>query len=167
MAAVAALPFVFAAVLVVMEKPSLASAIGLGLAGALALHAGHPQLTYYTAVFACIWCAVRLVSESRSSARAAARVFVALLAGGALAVGLSAYRLLPLAAELRLVTRSNASGAFLFGSSGLAPAGLLTEFHPEYHGSPLNDSFAEGWDRHLLSGCRAHAAGGGRIRDGK
>jgi hypothetical protein len=146
LAGVAALPFVFAAVMFVLDKPSLAAAIGLAFATAFALHAGHPQVTYYTAVFAALWCSVHLLRTYRVDRRRSGRMLVTLAGGAALALGLSAYRLLPILADLPLATRSDASGAFFFGGAPLAPAGLLTLLYPEYHGSPLDDSFAEGWE---------------------
>ena len=91
------MPFLFAAVLVVLDRPTLPSTLCLGAAGALALHAGHPQLTYYSAVFVSIWCVARLAYEARANRGKAVRLLAALLAGLTLAVTLSAYRLLPIA----------------------------------------------------------------------
>lgn len=151
-AAVAAVPFVFATGLLVLERPSLASALGLGLAGTVALHAGHPQVTYYTALLVGLWGVAHLVRTGQANVAAAARVFTALLSGAALAVGLSAYRLLPIAADLPLVTRSDATGEFVFGGASLVPAALLTLIRPEYWGTPLDDSYAEGWEYILYLG---------------
>jgi hypothetical protein len=146
LAAVTALPFVFAAALLVLDRPSFARTVGLGLAGALALHAGHPQLTYYTAMFVAAWCLVRVVGEARSNPPAAARTLGALLGGLALALGLSAYRLLPIAADLPLVTRSDASSGVFLGTVPLPASALFTVFNPEYLGTPLDDSYFEGWE---------------------
>ena len=150
--AVAALPFVFAATLVVLDRRSLAGAIGLALAGALALHAGHPQLTYYTAVFVALWGVVHVAREALVDARAAARLFAVLFAAAALAVGLAAYRLLPIAADLPLVTRSEAGREMFIGTGPMPVLGLFTILYPEYFGTPLNDSYPEGWEYILYLG---------------
>ena len=55
LAGIAAMPFLFATSALVLERGSLSSALALGGAGALSLHTGHPQLTYYAVLFIALW----------------------------------------------------------------------------------------------------------------
>ena len=64
LAGIAAMPFLFGTSALVLERASLSSALSLGGAGALSLHTGHPQLTYYAVLFIMLWSLQRIVRSS-------------------------------------------------------------------------------------------------------
>ncbi len=62
------------------------------------------------------------------------------------ACGLSAYLLLPIAADMSLVTRGAASYDFFLGRVPYPAVALLTLANPELFGTPLDGSFVESWE---------------------
>ncbi|MBI5241064.1 MAG: hypothetical protein HY926_11375 [Elusimicrobia bacterium] len=125
------LPLLFIAVARALERPGAASALGVALAGALALHSGHPQLLYYSVLFLAAFAALR----------ASPRGLAALAVGGVLAAGLAGFLLVPLALESGLLSRGRASYEFFLSGHGLTWRHLLTFLHPEALGSPLSGSY--------------------------
>ena len=139
------LPLLFAAVLRAVENPGAAGALTVGLAGALGLHSGHIQLFYYSSLFLACFAAVRAVLRARQGdARAATRELATLAAGAALATGLGACILLPLAADAPLLSRGRSSYDFFLSGHALTPRHLLTFLNPEALGTPLNASYPHG-----------------------
>jgi len=147
LAGLAAMPLFFAAFARLLERPTFQMSVVAGLAGALLLHSGHPQIPYYCVLFAGLWSGVRITRMTVAGDRAAAaRTLGLLVAAAAVAVGLSAYLLVPIALDATLVTRGAASYDFFLGPSPFSAWGLLTLFDPEFFGTPLEGTFAEAWE---------------------
>jgi hypothetical protein len=144
---ISALPFLFGSMAGVLERPTVRSALALGGAGALSLHSGHLQLPYYSSLLIAAWgifaIGYLVVHGQRDLAWRVGR-FVAL--GGLIAVGLSAYLLLPLGTDIGLSTRTATTYEFFL--RGTPPFGLhlLTFFNPELYGTPRDGTFVEGWE---------------------
>jgi hypothetical protein len=146
-AGVAALPLLFGTAAVVLEKPSLRSTLALGGAGALSLHSGNLQLAYYATLFIGLWTAARLGRQILAgNSVMAARTAGSIVLAGLMAIGLSAYLIVPLAADARLITRTAASYEYFLSNDPLSALGLLTIFNPELFGTPLDGSFVEAWE---------------------
>jgi hypothetical protein len=144
---IAAMPFLFAASALVLERPSLSSILSLGGAGALSLHAGHPQLIYYAVLFIVLWSLMRIVHLLKDrDVRKAIRVSASLALATLIACGLSAYLLLPIARDAALVTRGAASYEFFLGTTPYPIVALLTLIKPELFGTPLDGSFVGSWE---------------------
>ena len=62
-----------------------------------------------------------------------------------IALGLSAYVLMPLATDFGLSTRPTATYEFFLGETPRNGLHLLTFFNPELFGTPLDGTFVEGW----------------------
>lgn len=147
LAGIAALPLWFGALAITMERPSLRAGLAFGGAGALFLHSGNLQLFYYAALFSLFWTSGRVVRLSTvGDWQTIGRLLGSLALGAAIAVGLSAYLVIPLAHDAGLVTRSVASYDFFLGSHPTSVLDLMTFFHPELHGTPLDGSFVESWE---------------------
>ena len=147
LAGIAAMPFLFGTSALVLERASLSSALSLGGAGALSLHTGHPQFSYYAVLFIMLWSLQRIVSLlARGDVRGAIRVSAALGLAALVACGLSSYLILPIAWDAALMTRGAASYDFFLGSTPYPVAALLTLFNPEVFGTPLDGSFVESWE---------------------
>jgi hypothetical protein len=147
LAGIAAMPLLFATAAIAMERPSWRSALALGGAGALSLHSGHLQLTYYSALFIALWSSVRIARLlARRDLQRARGIVGSLVLGGILSIGLSAYLMLPLARSAGLVTRSAGNYDFFLGDVSVSSLTLLTLLNPELFGSPLDDSFPEAWE---------------------
>ena len=154
LAGIAAMPFLFGASALVLERGSLSSALALGAAGALSLHSGHPQFTYYAVVFIGVWSVHTIVLlAARGDARKARRVSASLAVAALVAGGLSAYLVLPIALDAALVTRGAASYNFFLGATPYPLVALLTLFNPELFGTPLDGSFVESWEHVLYFGA--------------
>ena len=135
-------PLLFAAVFHLAKRPGLRSMLWLAGTGALCLHTGHPQLVYYACCFLTLYVAALAVRWWRERRRQELRrAGTYLLCGGLLAVGMAAYLLVPLAADAPLLTRGQPSYEFFAAFHSLAPRHLLTFFHPEALGSPLDGSY--------------------------
>jgi hypothetical protein len=147
LAGIAAMPFLFGTSALVLERASLPSALALGAAGALSLHTGHPQLTYYAVLFVAVWSLQRIVQLlARGEVRQAVRVSAMLGLAALVACGLSAYLVVPIALDAALVTRGAASDSFFLGSTPYPLMALLTLFNPELFGSALDGRFVESWE---------------------
>ena len=147
LAGIAAMPFLFGTTALVLERASLSSALWLGGAGALSMHTGHPQLTYYAVLFLTLWSLQRIVHLlAAGDVRQAIRVFASLALAALVAGGLSFYLILPIARDAALVTRGAASYNFFLGSTPYPFVALLTLFDPELFGSPLDGSFVGSWE---------------------
>ena len=154
LAGIAAMPFLFGASALVLERASLPSVLALGAAGALSLHTGHPQLTYYAVLFIALFglhSVVRLLAYG--DVQKAARVSTSLGLAALLACGLSAYLVWPIGLDAALVTRGAAGYDFFLGSTPYPIAALLTLFNPEFFGSPLDGRFVESWEYVLYFGA--------------
>jgi hypothetical protein len=151
---IAAIPFLFAASALVLERPSLSSALWLAGAGTLSFHSGHPQLVYYAVLFIVLWTVLRIVhllstGDAQKAIRMSAWVGLAAL----IACGLSSYLLLPIVRDAALVTRGAASYDFFLGSTPYPIAALLTLVNPELFGTPLDGSFVESWEYVMYFGA--------------
>jgi hypothetical protein len=143
------LPLLAAATFRLVRSPSLAGGLALAGAAAFGLHAGHLQLVFYAAWFVCVFLLVAMISAwRREERRVAGRLCLWATAAAILALGLSAYILLPMAAEAPLVSRATVDEAFLRRGHSLGLAHLLTLLHPEMLGSPLDGTYpgAEFWE---------------------
>ncbi|MBP7148131.1 MAG: hypothetical protein KBD01_11335 [Acidobacteria bacterium] len=135
-------PALFVAVYNVVQRPGPLAALLLALAGAVCLHCGVIQLVYYSGLFALAYVVLALAGRlRRGDARGALRTCGWLAAGAALAVGLSAYLLLPLASEAGLVSRSRTTYEFFLSRHAIRPPQLLTFVLPEALGTPLDHSY--------------------------
>ena len=135
-------PALLAAVFHLARRPGLGASLLLAAAGALCLHCGIFQLPFYAALFASAYLAGIVFSLARSGRRreaAAACGWAAL--GAALALGMSAYLILPLAAEAPLLSRGRVSYEFFLSGHALRPAQLETFVLPEAGGTPLNGTY--------------------------
>jgi hypothetical protein len=135
-------PALLAAVFCLARSPGLGSSLLLALAGALCLHCGIFQLPFYAALFAGVYLTGIVIALARSGRRreaAAACGWAALSA--ALALGLSAYLILPLATEAPLLSRSRVSYEFFLSGHALRPAQLETLVLPEGRGTPLTGTY--------------------------
>ena len=147
LAGIAAMPFLFGTSALVLERASLLSALWLGGAGALSLHTGHPQITYYAVLFIMLWSLHRLGHLlAGGDVRKALRVSASLGLAALVACGLSSYLVLPIARDAALVTRGAASYDFFLGSTPYPVVALLTLFKPELFGTPLDGGFVESWE---------------------
>jgi len=154
LAGIAAMPFLFGASAIVLERSSLSSALALATAGALSLHTGHPQLTYYAVVFIALWSGQQIVQLlADGEVRKAMRVSAALGLSAVVACGFAAYLVLPIALDAASVTRGDASYAFFLGSTPYPAVALLTLFNPEFFGTPLDGTFVESWEYVLYFGA--------------
>jgi hypothetical protein len=145
--AISALPLLFSTAAMAFERPSLKSAAALGGAGTLALHAGHLQLTYYALLFIAVWATLTVVRRlSVGERRFAARLSSVLTLAALVAIGLSAYLLLPITTDVGLSTRGAATYEFFLGRTPGYGLHLLTFFNPELYGTPLDGSFVEAWE---------------------
>ena len=67
--AISALPLLFGTAAEAIERPGTRSAVAIGGASALALHAGHLQLTYYSVLFIAGWAIVTLARRMATGDR--------------------------------------------------------------------------------------------------
>ena len=140
--AIVCFPALLAAVFYLARDPGLGAALALTLAGALCLHCGIFQLPFYAALFAAVYLAAAVVSKARSGrSREAAAVFGWSALSAALALGMSAYLILPLAAEAPLISRGRVSYDFFLSGHALRRAQLETFVLPEARGTPLDGTY--------------------------
>lgn len=138
----ALLPLLFAAIFQLAKRPVAGSALALAAIGALGLHAGHLQLFYYSGWFLAAYLLVTQIGSWREGRRREVRqVAVWLCWSGLLGIGMAAYLLLPLAAEAPLMSRSLASEEYLRHGHSLGIGHLLTFFHPEALGTPVDGTY--------------------------
>jgi len=135
-------PLLFASAFALVKGPGLGPALALAASGALCLHSGQLQIVYYAAWFVLAYLVVTWARYRRGGQRPTARklggyVSVASL----LALGMSLYLLLPMAAESPLISRAQATRAFLQSPHTVGLPHLLTLFAPEALGTPLDGSY--------------------------
>jgi hypothetical protein len=137
-------PLLLAAVLHLMDRPSLRAVLLLALAGSLGLHGGHLQIFYYASLFLALYVAVEVAGRLRRGEHQRALYVVSgCLLAAVLAAATSAYLMLPLAAETALTERSASSWEYFLGRGGSAASNLVTFLHPEALGTPLDGSYAD------------------------
>lgn len=136
------LPGLLAAWIGALRRPGIGPLLAVAATGALALSAGSPQLVFYLVLVCLPAVAAEAIHGWARGARQALAGPLRLAAGGVLAVGVAAVVWLPLAGDAPLLSRADTSYEFLLGERGLPPARLLTLFHPEILGTPLDDSYA-------------------------
>jgi hypothetical protein len=118
-------PLLMAAVLHALERPGLSSALVAALAGALCLHTGHLQLSYYMVLFLTPYALLRAAQLWRARQRAQARTLaLTLVFSGVLAAGMTAYLLVPMAAESPLISRSAVTYEYFLSGHALRPGQL-------------------------------------------
>lgn len=136
-------PLLFATLFHLTDRPRARNAAALAAAGALCLHGGHVQLVYYSGWFLAAYALIVVFQRWRAGSRGDAWKTAGWTAvSGVLAVGLSAYLLAPLVADVPLVTRDLASKEFFRSFHSLGWQHVLTIFHPELLGSPRDETYA-------------------------
>ena len=146
---IALFPLLFAVVFRAVKSPGPGSALAVAATGALCLHGGQLQLVYYSGWFLVAYLLMVLVALWRAGRRREARQVAGWLGlAGLLAVGMTVYLLLPMAAEAPLISRGQASDEFFRSGHALEVRHLLTLFYPEALGSPLDGSYpgVEMWE---------------------
>ena len=138
-----ALPLLFATALRLFDRPDPMRTLQAAAAGAFALHAGNVQVVYFALLLLVPWALVRLASRAPAirPTPPAGRVALSVLVAVLLAVGLSAYLLLPLAADAPLLSRAATDYVFFTGAHATTPARLLTFLYPEALGTPLDATY--------------------------
>jgi hypothetical protein len=131
-------PLLFVAVFYIENKNGLKTILALACASAICIHTGHLQLIYYSFWFVAAYVLVKTIQwcitrQWQTVRKVACRLFF----GGALGVGISAYLLVPLAGEATLLSRSHASYDTIVANHVVTFRHLLTFFHPEAAGNPL------------------------------
>jgi hypothetical protein len=135
-------PLLVLCVVRLARAPTLGAACAFALAAFVCLSAGHIQIVYYTSVGCCVYLGARCVTWWRAGQRDhLLRVAAMAALGSLLAVGLTAYLLLPIAAELPLISRSGAGYEFYLAGRGGSALSLLTLFSPELLGTPLDGTY--------------------------
>lgn len=147
------LPLVLTTFERVSEAPSTSLALRLALLFAFAFHGGPPQLAYYAGLFGASHAA--LAGSLLADRRGRLPHTLGMIAlGAALGAGLSAYLLIPLAADAGLIARG--AGSYEFFKSGIVfePATLLTLLDPEILGTPLDRTYprVELWEHEAYFG---------------
>ena len=136
-------PLLFAGLFHLTHQPRARNALALAATGALCLHGGHVQLVYYCGWFLAAYALVALFHRWRAGSQGELWSTAGwIAASGALAAGMAAYLLGPLAADVPLVTRDLASKEFFRSFHSLGWQHLLTFFHPELLGSPRDGTYA-------------------------
>jgi hypothetical protein len=135
-------PPLFAVIFRAVKSPGPGSTLAVAATGVLCLHVGQLQLVYYSGWFLVAYLLVVLVGLWRAGRRQEVRQVVGWLSlGGLLAVGMTAYLLLPMAAEMPLISRGQAWDEFFHSGHAVAARHLLTLFYPEALGSPLDGNY--------------------------
>ncbi len=135
-------PLLFAMVFRLVKCPTPRSALALAAVGGLCLHGGHIQLVYYSGLFLVAYALVALGHLWRAGRYPEMRRTAGwLTASGVLAIGMAAYLLVPLVAEMPLVSRGLASTEFFFSFHSLGWRDLQTFVYPEALGSVLDGSY--------------------------
>lgn len=142
-------PLLLLCVVRLLERPSLAMGLSFAATSAMCLHAGHIQVVYYTTLGCALLICVRAWSLVRAGQSRRVRDALWLLVlGSVLALGISAYLVLPIVAEVPLLARSQATYDFFLSGHAATPSTLGTMIFPELLGTPLDDSYpgAELWE---------------------
>ncbi len=142
-------PLLFAALFHLTDHPRARNALAVAAAGTLCLHGGHLQLVYYCGVFLAAYALIVLVQRWRTGSHGEMwRTAGWIAVSGALAVGMAAYLLVPLMADISLVTRNMASSGFFVGKHAPSWQHLVTFLHPEILGSVRDQNYpgVEMWE---------------------
>lgn len=136
LAAGAWLPWVLLATDHVIERPSLAAAARLALAGALLFLAGQPQIALIGAHAVALFTGVRLLQQHGKGRAHAPRVILALVAGAGIAVLVVGAQLLP---TLELAARSERARLPLTTvmSGAFHPVEAIRFLVPDFFGTPM------------------------------
>lgn len=135
-------PLLFAAAFALVKTPGLGPTLALSASGALCLHSGQLQFVYYAGWFLLAFLLMAWLGYWRSGQRQQARRLAGhTVAGALLALAMSLYLVLPMLAEAGLVSRSQATHAFLQSAHTLGFRHLLTLVQPEVLGTPLDGSY--------------------------
>jgi hypothetical protein len=138
---VALMPAMMAAVMYLMQRPTLGRALLTALVGALCLHTGHLQLLYYIMLFILAYWLWQWVGWIRRREwKVLGKTTGYLVAAGVLAVGMTSYLLIPMASGAKMISRGEGSYQFLTTHS-LESRQLATLFYPEALGSPVDDNY--------------------------
>jgi hypothetical protein len=141
------LPLFCIAALRAIDRPGAMRASGAGLCGALCLCSGQLQLFYYCMLFLSVFALWRAAWIWKGGDSSGSRRTLGCFAGGtALAAGLSAFLLVPLAKDASQLSRASGSFDFFLSSHALSLRHLLTFLHPQALGSPLDGSYPELWE---------------------
>ena len=142
---VISLPLMFAAVFYLAKKPSLGSGLAVAAAGGLCLHAGHLQLFYFSSWFMFAYLLIHVLRQLREKQhRSLLALGTRLIPSVALALGLAAYLIWPLVAEMQFISRKETSYDFFLSNHAISMRHLATFFHPEALGAPLDHSYQTG-----------------------
>lgn len=140
---VALTPLFIASIFYLLKHPGPCSGLLLAVTGTLCLHSGNLQIFYYALLFLGTYVLLRTIFWLGGEGRLhAIRVTIWLPVGTALAIAMTAYLLLPLAAEASLTSRVDASYDFFLGGNPLSVQHLLTLIYPEALGSPIEGTYA-------------------------
>jgi hypothetical protein len=135
-------PLLFAAVFRMEADTRPRAMLAAATVGSICLHAGQLQLVYYACWFLLAWVLTTVIARSRAGGgREARRMAGRICIAGLLATGLAAYLLIPIIAEISLVTRSVASEEFFRSGRAVQLRHLLTFVHPEALGTVFDGSF--------------------------
>jgi hypothetical protein len=135
-------PLLFAATFYVVQKRNLGGTLFFGASVAFCLHTGHLQLIYYTTCFVGMYLLVKALTWLRKRQWHILRYAgLSLLCGAILGAAMVAYLLIPLAAEVPLISRAEASYDFFKFHHVLTLRHLLTFLYPEALGSPLTGDY--------------------------
>ena len=141
---VSATPLFIAALLRMLDRPTLGSTLLLSLATGLCLHSGHLQIFYYAALLITPYAVVRIAADMRQGQRIRARrVICGSILAAILGASVTAYLLVPLAAEATLTTRVDASYEFLISRQAYSTRNFLTLLNPEILGTPIDGSYPQ------------------------
>ncbi len=137
-----AFPLLFAAVFYCIRHPGLGGALAVATASGLCLHCGHLQLFYYSfwflLAYLVVWTVPRLVTKDWA---ALGRTVGWLAMGGVLGLALAAYLLIPLAAEIPLISRSRSVYEFFLHNHAIVTRQWVTFLFPEALGTPLEGTY--------------------------
>jgi len=137
-------PLLIAGVLRALDRPDIGATLLLASAGCLVLLSGHLQIPYYLVLFLGVYFCWALGRQARSGGPAQARRSGAVgFAAAAIGLASAAYVFLPFLEEIGLIARTTSDFAFLQSEGAFAPRKLLTFLHPEWFGSPLDDSYED------------------------
>lgn len=136
------MPLLFAVFFRLVQGPTPKRALALAFVGGLCLHGGQIQLVYYSGLFLIAYALVALGHSWRTGRyQEMGRTAGWLTASAVLAIGMAAYLLVPLVAEMPFVSRGLASKEFFLGAHPLGWRSLQTFLYPEALGSPLDASY--------------------------
>ena len=127
----------------VIKRPGLSSSLTLAGCGTVAMHSGNLQLFYYLVLLGGAYVFIQVVQGiCRGHWAHMGWTLAWLIVAVVLTAGISAYLVLPLAAEAPLISRTQADFEFFLDEHHhLKPRYLLTFLHPHWLGTPLDGSY--------------------------